>query len=191
MKKLLLLSLLLAGCATSTKPGSISEKDYERIVRTHTRSADRYQGLYQTFQASATLMTTEQQSATLQRKSDFLGWDPAQLQKERDRTFQEMSTGTKLFLRFFSPENEYDDLHKPTSIWKIYLVYEGKQIDGKVKKLTDKFVELKMLYPHFDRFSSPYEVTFPVPTTAVEQARVKIILTSSLGSSEFDFEPVK
>jgi hypothetical protein len=191
MKKLILLTCLLTACATAPKPGGISENEYEKIVREHTKSADKYQGLYQTFQASATLMTTEQQSATLQRKGDFLGWDANQQQKERDRAFQEMSNSTKVFLRFFSPENEYDDLHKPQSIWKVYLVHEGRQIEGKVKKLNDKFVELKMLYPHFDRFSSPYEVSFPVPTSAVEQSEVKIVLTSSLGSTEFTFEPKK
>ena len=190
MKKYLPLLLLLTACA-STPPNenARAQVDYERVVSANTRSANKYSGLYQTFQASATLLNTELQTAALKLRGDYSGWDAAAAQKERDRTFQDMAATTKVFLRFYSPENDYDDLHKPTSIWKIYLEHEGRRILGTVKKLTDKFVELQMLYPHMDRFSSPYEVTFPVPTTSVEGAEVKVYLTSSLGSAEFTFPP--
>ena len=190
MKKLFPLLLLLTACASTPKDETINKSDeYEKIVRANTRSADKYSGLYQTFQASATLLTTELQTAALQLKNDYSGWDTATAQKERDRVFQEMASTTKVFLRFYSPETDYDDLHKPTTIWKIYLEHEGRRVLGTIKKLTDKFVELQMLYPHMDRFSTPYEVTFPAPTAAVEAAEVKVHLTSSLGSAEFTFPP--
>lgn len=187
MKKLVAFSLLLSACASGPS-GNLSESQYERIVRRYTRSADKYNGLYQTFQASVTMLSTELQTASLQQRGQFMGWDPAKMQSERDRVFQEMSTQTKIFLRFYSPELDYDDLHKPKTIWKIYLEQQGKRYEGKIRKLNEKFVELKVQYPHFDRFSSPYEVTFPVPTNSAESGPVKIIMTSSLGSAEFNFD---
>jgi hypothetical protein len=188
MKKLVLLCLVLTACSTTPSSDTeITQGEYEKVVRTQTRSADKYNGLYQTFQASVTLLSTDLLTAGLNRRSEFLGWDPAKFQKERDRTFQEAAVETKLFLRFYAPENDYNDLHKPNSIWKVYLDHNGKRYEGKVKKLTDKLVELQLLYPHFDRFSTPYEVSFAVPTAAVEATPAKVVLTSSLGAAEFEF----
>ncbi len=192
MKYLLPFLFLATACSSASKsPLVASQTEYDTIVKENTRSANKYSGLYQTFQASSTLLNTEMQTAALKLRGEYSGWDAPTAQKERDRVFQEMSNSTKIFLRFYSPESENDDLHKPTTIWKAYLEHEGRRILGKVKKLTLKFVELQMLYPHMDRFSSPYEITFPVPTTAVEGSEVIVHLTSSLGATEFTFPPRK
>jgi hypothetical protein len=62
------------------------------------------------------------------------------------------------------------------------------RIEGKVRKMSEKPVELQQLYPHLkERFSTPYEISFNVPMTNVETAKVKVVLTSSLGQAEFKF----
>ncbi len=94
-------------------------------------------------------------------------------------------------MRFFSPDHEYDDLHKGKTIWKVYLDFGGSRFEGKVKKMSDKYVELQNIFPHLDRFSTPYEITFNVPMSTIEGGPSKVTLTSSLGSAEFKFPPGK
>lgn len=184
--------VLLAGCAHKpvTGPNTVeplNPAEYARLIRKHTRGTDQYSGFYQTFQADMTILTTEVQSASLRQKGNFLQWDMKQYQAEREKSMQEANAYSKFFLRFFSPEKDYDDLHKGKSIWKVFLEYGGSRFEGKVTKMQEKAVEVATLYPHMDRFSTAYEVTFNVPMTTIEQGASKVILTSSLGQAEFVF----
>ncbi|HMN68101.1 MAG TPA: hypothetical protein PKC28_06130 [Bdellovibrionales bacterium] len=196
MRALLPLLLALTGCATSpvSNPNLIqplTQIEYEMLINKHTRRTNQYSGFYQTFQADMTILNTEVLTATLRQRGHFLQWDQRQYQAERDKVMQEASAYSRFFMRFYSPENDYDDLHKGKTIWRVYLEAQGSRFEGKVKKITDKFVEVQNVYPHMDRFSSPYEITFSVPMTTVENQAAKVILTSSLGTAEFQFPGVK
>jgi hypothetical protein len=187
--------LFLAACATAPKNNSgieaLSESAYGSLVKKHTVGTDQYSGFYQTFQADMTILTSELQTEILKQRAQFMQWDQRTYQSERDKMLQESGAYSKFFLRFYSPEHEYDDLHKGKTIWKVYLDYGGSRFEGKVRKMTDKFVELKDIFPHLDRFSTPYEITFNVPMTTVEGGASKVTLTSSLGSAEFKFPAAK
>ncbi len=188
----LIVMLFLTACATSPvdNPNVVQgygESEYASIIRKHTTITNQYSGFYQTFQADMTILSSEVQTAALKQKGHFLGWDQRQYQSERDKMVQEAAAYSKFFLRFYSPDHEYDDLHKGKTIWKVYLEYGGSRFEGKVKKLSDKYVELQTIYPHLDRFSTPYEITFNVPMTTIESGECKVTLTSSLGTAEFKF----
>lgn len=192
---LVLLTLTL-GCATSTNrtsstPGGISDSDYDKLVKRYTQKTNQYDGFYQTFQADMTMLATDLRTAGVARQGDYQQWDPARLQKERDSAFQQMAAQTEFFLRFFTPDNDNDDLATGKSIWRLYLDVGGKRYEGEVKKLNWKISELKNLYPNYDRFSTPYQVTFKVPTAAVESTSAKVILTSIMGTAEFSFPTTK
>lgn len=165
----------------------LSERDYAEILRKTTVKTNQYAGLYQTFQADMTMETSEMQTAALRQRAYFLQWDQKQFQMEREKVLQDNSAYSKFFLRFFSPEHDYDDLHKGKTIWRVYLELNGQRFEGKVRKLTEKYVELQTIYPHLDRFSTPYEISFNVPMVTVEKADAKVTLTSSLGSAQYTF----
>lgn len=193
MRLILLAFLTLAACASqpTSNPGGVevlSHKDYASILDKNTRKSNQYSGFYQTFQVDVTLLTTEMQTAQLKQRAQFMQWDQATYNSEREKVLQEASAYTKVFMRFYSPDRDYDDLSKGAkSIWKVYLDVNGSRFEGKVRKMNEKMVELQTLYPHFDRFSTPYEISFSVPMTTVEGTKSKIVLTSSLGSAEFVF----
>ncbi len=192
MVRVLALIFVLTACAQRPilGPDSVEPMDqgeYQRLISRHTASTDQYSGLYQTFQAHVTMLTTEVQSATLRQRASFLQWTQRDFQTEREKAVQEANAYAKFFMRFYSPEHEYDDLHKGKSIWKVFLEYKGNRFEGKVTKVSQKFVELRSIFPYMDRFSTPYEITFNVPMTTIEQNDVKVILTSSLGQAEFNF----
>lgn len=187
----------LAACAQTpptTLSGTVeapSRPEYARLVERHTRKTNQYAGFYQTFQADVTLLTSEMRAASLRQRAHLLQWDQRKYAEERDRVMQEASAYTKAFIRFFAPDRDHDDLAKPKSIWKIYLDFNGSRLEGKARKMDEKLVEIQALYPHFDRFSTAYEVTFNIPVATVEAGSAKIVLTSSLGTAEFDFPPLK
>lgn len=191
MRLLLALSLTLTACANNPVNPSPVEPlptaEYTALMEAHSKRSNQYSGLYQTFQIDATLLTTEVLTAQLRQRAHFLMWEQRQFQQEREKALQEASAYSKVFLRFFTPDRDYDDLNKPKTIWRFYLDFNGNRFEGKAKKVTDKYVEIQTLYPHFDRFSTPYEISFNVPMTTIEKGDAKVVVTSSLGTAEFSF----
>ena len=186
---------LLMGCVHEplTNPNGDngpSEVEYMSTIAKNTVKTNQYAGFYQTFQADMTILTADVETAGLRKRGYFLQWDPKQYQTEREKMLQDHSAYSKFFMRFFSPDHDYDDLQKGKSIWRVYLEISGQRFEGKVKKLNDKYVELQTLYPFLDHFSTPYEITFKVPMNTVENGPSKVTLTSSLGTAEFIF-PLK
>lgn len=196
MKALYLIFILsLVGCASphplTKTAGSVSDAEYESMFKHNTYKTNQYDGFYQTFQADATFLSTELRTAGVARQADFQQWDSSRLQKERDNAFQQMATQTEFFLRFFTPDNDNDDLGTGKSMWKIYLDVAGKRFEGDVKKLSLKLAELRNLYPTFDRFSTPYVVSFKIPTAATETGPAKLVITSIMGTAEFNLNTTK
>ena len=192
MARLLVFLLILSGCASNQVKSvngieAMGKTPYAAMVKRNTSRTDQYSGLYQTFQADMTILTSELQTEMLKQRAVFMQWDQREYQSERDKMLQENAAYAKYFMRFFSPQNEYDDLHKGKTIWKVYLDYNGTRFEGKVRKMNEKYVEMQIMYPHIDRFSTAYEVTFNVPMTTIESGANKVTLTSSLGAAEFKF----
>lgn len=195
MKALILILIsTLIGCASTPTQhiaGAVSESDYNSMYKRNTRKANQYDGFYQTFQADVTLLSTDLRTAGVARQADYLQWDADRLQKERDSEFQKMAGQTEFFMRFFTPDGDNDNIGMAKSIWRVYLEVGGKRYEGDAKKLTENMTELKNLYPGMDRFSTPYLISFKVPTQAVETASAKVVLTGQLGKAEFDFAATK
>lgn len=191
-----ILFLAATGCASNqpVKPSPIApleRSEYRDILKRNTVKANEYSGFHQTFQADVTILNSEVQSAVVRERAHFLEWDERRFQMEREKSSQEASAYSKFFLRFFSPEKDYDDLDRTKSIWKVYLEYNGNRFEGKVRKMNEKLVELQTLFMNMDRFSTPYEVTFNIPMSTIERGNSRVSLTSSLGTAEFSFAPVK
>ncbi len=165
----------------------MDESQYTDLVAQFTRATQNYDGFHQTFAVHLTWLNSQVTDVLTRRRAHYLGWDQQKLRQDRDFKINEQNTYANAFLAFFSPENQHDDLNKANSIWKIYLESGGKRIEGKIKRSSMKFVESKNLFPHFDRFKTGYDISFPIPMSVVEKSPAKIILTSSLGSAIFDF----
>ena len=190
MKQIILAAALLAGavgCASNPGTSAYEDEQYYSLEKSLTRSTDQYSGIYQTFQADFTFENTALSTAMVAKRARFLQWDAQKAQKERDRSFQELSTESKFFLRFYTPDSDWDDLSLGTSIWKIYLDVNGSRYEGKATKMSEKLVELHDLFPKMDRFSTPYLVTFPLPSSGLENTHFTITLTSAAGKAVFSF----
>lgn len=187
-----IMGMFLGSCIHSQKvetlPDSVTdvnEAEYIKVLNANTRSNRQYEGFYQLFQVNVTRLTSEVQNLLLQRKGFFYQWSRQQFLQEKQNDLKARSTEAQFFVQFFTPDVLYDDLNKPKTIWRLYLEWNGQRFEGQVKKINAKPIEIQSLYPSYDRFSTPYMVTFQVPMNAVEQSNARVVLTSSIGQAEF------
>lgn len=179
--------LMLIGC--TSHPVRTEDASHADIIMRNTQSVDKYNGFYQTFRASLTMLTPEVLTSNLEVRSKFLNWPDSEYQQQRQKMLQETALESNFFLKFYTPETDYDDLANGNSMWRIYLEFNGHRFNGKVQKISKNLSELSTLYPFFDRFSTAYKVTFPVAMSDLMRFPCKITITSSLGHAELSFQP--
>lgn len=166
-----------------------NEGEYKRVIKNFTRSDRQYSGFYQSYELTGTLVTSEVNHFLLLKKGNYHQWDAQTRRTEREKSLQEMSNQTVFLFSLYTPERDYNDLNKGTSIWKTYLEVGGVRYEGKVKKRNDKPVDITSLFYYHTRWSVPYRAEFSVPTARVENQHCRIIFTSSLGVSTFNYGP--
>ena len=194
MKTLILLSLTLAflsGCASKQAPADglvlLSQSDYEKIIDDASRTSKQYAGLYNTLDMTATIVTTKVAQAQLEQSARIYKWEKAKFQLEKNKSDEKLKNQTTVFLSFFTPEPKNNDLHKPKTVWKVFLDADGNRYEGKVTKLTDSAAEIWGLYPYYQKFATPYSVTFPVSTLSTEKSPAKFLITGPLDSATMEF----
>lgn len=156
-------------------------------MKKNTRHDLQYEGVYNKFEVYATFINSDVQTAILQRRSDSLQWDTKHAQLEREKLFQESATQTKFALSFYVPSTRLNDLHKGSSIWKIYLLSGGERYVGKATKRNGKLEEISAIYPYHNRWSVAYDVTFNVPVPVIETKPATLIITSTQGTAKLQF----
>jgi hypothetical protein len=186
--------LFLIACTTApppkeTPPDPTYDLAFQKTMSEHTRFYRKYDGFYESFRAHATMVTPEVQMAIATRRAQLMNWDQKKIALEREKAQQEMAAQSKIFLQFYAPETDYDDLNKINSIWHVYLEIDGRRFEGKIQKVKGKPIELAALHSEFDRFSTPYEITFNISTNDTIRHEAKLVLASTLGEAIFKFEP--
>ena len=169
----------------------VSDGDYHQIVEKFTQSKKIYDGFNLNFEYHATLLTTELVEAQTWLQASDLQWNHVKLQAEREKNAADSAKESKIFLSFFTPVNENDNLEVTGSIWKVFLVSEGTKYEGKVVRTGGILADVQRRYPEHTRFNTPYVVTFAVPTTQIQASLSRLIITGTVGNSEVEFPPAK
>jgi hypothetical protein len=199
MKYLILLStLFLAACATTkmdqeVAPPSNNTKtevpeNYQARIERFSAGDTEYAGLYNNFEYKATLLNSNIRDAILWKQGHYYEWNDAQASLAREKSNQEMSSQTKIFLAFFTPNPKNDNLSDAKTIWRIYLDCAGRRYEGKAVRIRLLLAELQALYPYMTRWATSYEVTFDVPTAAIENQPSTLTITGPLGSRTVGFK---
>ncbi|NCN95412.1 MAG: hypothetical protein GW917_01675 [Bdellovibrionales bacterium] len=175
------LTLLLVACQSQPKD------NYKSLIESSSKSQKSYSGLHQSFEVTVVPLNRKISQGMIERRSELLGWTAEVKARKQTEANEARLTHSHFFLRFFSPNSDYDDLHRPNTIWKIYLILGSQKIEGKITKDFSKLIELQAIYPGFDRFSTGYEVSFPIGQASLEDTNYSIQLTSSLGEAKFNF----
>ncbi|MDZ4662150.1 MAG: hypothetical protein SGJ18_11090 [Pseudomonadota bacterium] len=203
MKKILLMlmlfSVILSACSSEPK---IAEDEktfrhefdpakYTKIVEKWSVKDVYYSGFYNAYEFNATLLNTEMSEARVRFQAQYSSWSSDKLNSELEKTLQELSYDTYVFLSFFTPANKDNNLAKKGSIWTVYLEAGGRRYEGAVIKNTEHPTELMRLYPYHNRWSTPYTIKFRVPVSVVQSAPSKITLSGPLGTAEMAFNKME
>lgn len=197
---LTLLPVLISfGCQTPRPDSSASDaaaSDNTKVATTRSfdEKIDRYSagdveynGLYNNFEYKATLLNSYVREAQITKRAEYYQWNESQTSIEREKSNQEMSSQTKVFMAFFTPNAKNDNLVEDKSIWKLYLDASGRRYEGKVKRIRTLLAEQQSLFPFMTRWATPYEITFDVPTSAIERGPSVFTVTGPLGARAVNF----
>jgi hypothetical protein len=165
-------------------------QDYENRIERFSAGDTQYSGFYNNFEYRATLLNSSVRAALLERQSAYYQWDTEKQASEREKSTGRAAAETEAFLSFFTPDRHNDNLADNKSIWRVYLEAGGKRYIGKVRKLRSLLAELQALYPYHTRWNTPYMVTFPILTSAVETQTAKLTVTGPLGTRAVTFSPI-
>lgn len=188
---LLFLGFFLIGCASQvvTPEGLtvISASEYENILDKNTKSTEKYQGLYNTLHLSGTLLTSKMVQAQLEQSARLYLWNREKLESESQQRLGKIATKTQIFVSFFTPERKNDDLHKTKSVWRAFLDAGGKRYEGKIEKIKMPTPEIQSHYSYYNRWSTPYLITFDVPVRSIENTSADLTLTGSVDQAILKF----
>lgn len=188
---LFFVSILQAACSTepikNNEVPTLSQSEYESVVEKFSPQIEKYEGLYNTINMSATLLNSEVVDAQLKQNARLYQWDKNKFDAEKSRVTSDLSKQTEVFLSFFTPESKHNDLHKNKTLWKIFLDADGKRYEGKATKMKLLPTEIQSLYPNHTRFAVPYMVSFSVPTSSIENSESKLTITGPVDSASVTF----
>jgi hypothetical protein len=195
--KILVLTLApfaLNGCATSYVNPQLQlsdESDYFSSLEHFTSGKKVYDGLYQTIEFSGSLLNSEVSKFQIDQNARIYQWNLDQYNLEKSNRAAVLASKTEVFLSFFTPERKNDDLNKVKTKWKIFLDANGKRYEAKIEKMKAQYSEVISLYRNHNRWSTPYKLTFDVPTATIENSTAKLTITGPVGSASIDFNNIQ
>jgi hypothetical protein len=189
------LMINMSSCVTPHQnpniPSLISESEYTSLMEEYSSNKKIYDGFLQTMEISTTILNTPISRAQLDHKARIFQWTADQYATNKSELESSLSKETKIFFDFFTPERKHDDLHKASTLWRIFLDAGGQRYEGKVTKLKTIVADVQSLYPTHNRFFTPYVITFPVPVSKVENTKSSLTITGPVGTSTVDFKIVQ
>ncbi len=193
MKQLILVlcCLFVAACATRLPliagVKDISSGEYSSFVETKTQKSEVYDGLYNKLTVQLTHVDAEMTENILAYSAKLSQWSEAVYQDEKSKMISSHSTQTEFFLSFFVPEKKHDNLNIKKTTWKVYLDVNGQRYEGTVVRSKSLFLDLEAIYPHHNRWSTAYTLTFPVSTASTEGKNLTVTITGPVASTQVKF----
>lgn len=190
MTKLILslVSFTIFSCATRlpTPDGikDISPSEYEAMVDSKTRKTEVYDGLYNKLTLHATRIDAEMTENLMAYSAKLSQWSFDKYKDEKSKLIVKHSGSTEFFLSFYTPERKHDDLSSRKTSWKIYLDLNGQRYEGQITKIKSLQLDLEALYPHHNRWSTPYLVVFPISTPATDGQPLTLTITGPLATAQ-------
>ena len=164
-----------------------AEGAYEATLAKNTRKDSVFNGLYNLFQYNATLLTVPMIEAQIERAASYNQWSESQTREMREKTLQEHSGKTQVFISFFAPDRANSKVLGKEGVWTVYLESRGQRYPGELRKVSMNKPEIQNLYPYSDRWSTPYIAVFPVPVSGIQANESKFTITSPVGASTVIF----
>lgn len=180
---------ILASCATSLNP--TPSDAYTKMIDDYSAGEVTYEGAYNNFKYRATILNSHVQNAYIDKKAEMYLWDPTKKQTELSKMQEGNATKTVVFLSFFTPLRQDDNLSTKKSIWGVYLQTSQGRYEGTIVKNRENRTELYTMFPYHQRYSTGYEVTFLVPLQTAENEETTMTIAGPLGNKSIKFPAKK
>lgn len=188
---LLFYVLVITSCVTPlrTQTGvpEVSASDYESILTNKTRKLEVYDGLYNILTVQATWLDSQMMEAALSQSARNAQWSELIYREERAKKIVKNTDTTEFFVSIYTPERRHSDLSKTKNLWKIFLEVDGQRYEGKATKVKQLLTEIQALYHYHNRWSTPYVVSFQVPTATVENRPATLTFTGAVGAAQLKY----
>ena len=185
---LLILPFIVLSCVhrLPTPEGikDISTSEYEDMIESKTKKTEVYDGLYNKLTVQTTRLDADMTENQVAYQAKLSQWNVEKYKEEKAKAIAKHSDSTEFFMSFYTPERKHDDLNTNRTSWKVYLEVSGQRYEGKITKIKQLYLDLETLYPHHNRWSTPYSVTFPVSTPATDGKPAKITVTGPLATTQ-------
>jgi len=153
-----------------------------------TRRAKLYDGFSHRANASATHLTLEVREARAQRLAEWLGWTPAELEARLAKERAEAAEGEDFVVSFYTADSAANDLDAVTSIWRLALQLDQKDVLAAKVTSLEKDATLQELFPYVGPFEVVYLVRFPrLPEGDLAGRPFVLLLASAFGQLPLDF----
>lgn len=186
------LILLTFSCATrlATPAGvpEVSISDYENLVNEKTQKIEVYDGFYNRLTVQATWLDTKLSNSYLSHNARLSQWNEAKYKEEHTKRINKNAESTEFFVSIYTPERKHSDLVGSKNLWKIYLDVNGQRLEGKATKVKSLLTEIQAMYPHHNRWSTPYIVSFPIATSVAESKEATLTFTGAVGSAQLSYK---
>lgn len=184
MKTLLLAITAIFFCGCVSSPVT---PEYAKTVEQHSNGTQIFNGLDNVFQFHATLMTENFQQEYMNQKGLIYEWTPERNAEQLSKLQKDNTTSTTVWMSFFTPAPQDDNLHKQKSVWTVHLKTGGQKVEGKVTKDSTNFTETGVLFPYHRRYNSSYFVKFPIAVSQVDLSDAELVIAGPLGSKAVPF----
>ncbi len=180
---------LLGACSTPSVKFD-NRYNYNKIINSNTKQDKKYSGISNVYQVSVTRMTPKVFSLTDQKLAFLQQWPSHKVEEASQKQEESLSKHTTFIVILYTPVTKNNDLKKgDDSIWRTYLEVNGQRFPGIANIAPYKPTQIRTLFPEMTRFSKAYQVQFPIANSeSSADGQVKFILTSDLGTSEFNFQ---
>src|SRR5690606_8039431 len=132
------LALVIASCSTTLEQlpdtRDITDSDYSRLVDKFSVGDELYSGFYSVFQYRAPLLNSRVREAQLALKAKDFKWHRDIYLREQERSNESLSRESQIFLSFYTPVSENDNLSSNKTVWKIWLVVDQVRYEGVATK---------------------------------------------------------
>ncbi len=163
---------------------------YRKLVKENTQSEKKYSGFVNLYQVSVTYMNEKVLSLKNQKLATLQQWPSHKVEEASQNLELSLAKSTKFMVLLYTPVVKNNDLTKgDDSIWRTYLEVNGQRFPGTISKTKYTMSQVATLFPNVNIFMKPYEVSFDIADReALSSGAVKFVLTSNLGTSEFEFK---
>ena len=191
----IVLVLMGLSCSAKVDPTVVYKGtygSYVKVLKQWTRSKKVYEPSFSTIMVvTATYESEAFRAAYLAEKTraEALPVDQTALLGQSSR--EELSSQAVFFVSLYTPKYKWNNLHKPNSSWRLWLVdsKERQVAPLKIEKMSKLQLADTKYYPYTDEWSSYYRVRFPRKTDKgetlkLDEGKVMLLIAGITGRAE-------